>query len=242
MILLGMFSSGVACLAAGRGTLRFTQPTPVEGSPPGDGVLHSANEFLILLGSEGSVGAFSLKLGGEPQNHIIGFSALLLVVQFLLQLLLIPQGTLFGQAMFLATFACSWMYNCYLSSIDKEEVQRDILMSNILRMKPQDLKKYEFTKRTTAVIFLLWILQPSDKEMLLDELLPNNTATWKAWKKDVLEQLGSNALPKSPPNVQKEENLLKSLHTLSDLAHTMYWNYKQSHNTAVMDPTNAQNA
>ncbi|KAG8841616.1 hypothetical protein FRB91_004822 [Serendipita sp. 411] len=37
--------------------------------------------------------------------------------------------------MFLATFVCSWVYNCYLSSIDKEEVQRGMLMSKVLDRK-----------------------------------------------------------------------------------------------------------
>ena len=39
--------------------------------------------------------------------------AFLLLSQFIVQLLLVPQGTLFGQIMFLASFTVSWGYNVY---------------------------------------------------------------------------------------------------------------------------------
>ncbi|KAG9053271.1 hypothetical protein FS842_008407, partial [Serendipita sp. 407] len=225
MILLGMLSSGVACYAAGRGTLSFDQPKSSNGSPRGDGVLHSGDKFVVLMGAEQSVcavtrGWFSLKFDHQPleksgqsgqlehhhqqhqqhQHHRMGFSSLLLVVQFLLQLLLIPQGTLFGQIMFLATFVCSWVYNCYLSSIDKEEVQRGMLMSKVLEIGKPGLKKYTFAKRTTAVVFLLLILQPQDNEGILNELLPNNTKIWKIWKEQVLKRLSAGKGFESLPN------------------------------------------
>ncbi|KAG8820584.1 hypothetical protein FRC17_010110 [Serendipita sp. 399] len=265
MIVLGMISSGVACLVVGLGTLKFVHPKPAKGSPPGDGVLHAGSDFVVLRGEEASVnaitrGSFSLKLSGAPQNHAIGFSALLLVVQFFVQLLLIPQGTLFGQVMFLVTFACSWVYNCYLSSIDKQELQTSILMKNVLGIEKSTLKstlkKYLFTKRTTAVVFLLLVLQPPEKAMLLNELLPNDTEVWRKWKKEVLDQLGGkgqkrfvfpsandNAAPLAPNDAALLENLYEYTHN----AYTMYLDYEQSSDEssiysreAKMDPANAE--
>ncbi|KAG8805076.1 hypothetical protein FRC18_006895, partial [Serendipita sp. 400] len=210
MILLGMLSSGVACYAAGRGTLAFRQPKPSARSPPGNGVLYSGDKFVVLVGDEESVsavtrGRFSLSYGEGSQHHRMGFSSLLLTIQFLLQLLLIPQGTLFGQLMFLVTFICSWVYNCYLSSIDKEEVQRSILMAKILKIEGPGVRRYTFTKRTTAVVFLLLVLQARDKEAMLNELLPNNTKIWKTWKDQVLKQLGEKKEIENPANDWSEE-------------------------------------
>ncbi|KAG8809546.1 hypothetical protein FRC19_005156 [Serendipita sp. 401] len=232
MILLGMFSSGFACYAAGRGELIFSQPSTADGSPAGDGILYSGDRFVVLTGKEESVcavtrGGFSLNLAGESQHHRMGVSSLLLVVQFLLQLLLIPQGTLFGQIMFLVTFVCSWLYNCYLSSIDKEEVQRNILMSSILGIDPSNMKKYTFTKRTTAVVFLLLVLQPQDKERMLNKLLPNKTDIWKKWKEQVLDQLDGEK-PFDFPSIDSsngkvdDHKLLENLYAFANNAYEMY--------------------
>ncbi|KAG8811551.1 hypothetical protein FRC18_003415 [Serendipita sp. 400] len=234
MILLGMLASGVACFAAGRGTLDFKQPKPSPVSPRGDGVLYSGDKFVVVIGAEEAVcavtrGGFFLDYGHRPQHHRMGFSSLLLTIQFLLQLLLIPQGTLFGQVMFLATFVCSWMYNCYLSSIDKEEVQRSILKSKILKIEDPDVRRYTFAKRTAAVVFLLLVLQSHDKEVILNELLPNNTDIWKTWKGNVLQQLRereeSESLSNNGSNGE-DGNLLNDLRGYAQTALTTYGTYK----------------
>ncbi|KAG8818430.1 hypothetical protein FRC17_010836 [Serendipita sp. 399] len=236
MIALGMLSSGIACLT-------------------GDGVLHSGTDFVAVIGKEESVcsitrGAFSIELRGAPRNHIIGLSAILLIVQFFLQLLLIPQGTLFGQVMFLVTFACSWVYNCYLSSIDKEEVQRTLLMEQVLgirRSRPgirrsesrvrlsessePNIQKYVFAKRTTAVVFLLLVLRPLDKEMILNQLLPNDTLVWRKWKREILEQLRTIELESEHPAAHpptEDDNLLNSLRIYACIAREMYKVYQEN--------------
>lgn len=55
MILLGILSRGFACLFIGSGDLVFDHPKPAEGSPPGDGILGSDQEPVLLKGSEDAV-------------------------------------------------------------------------------------------------------------------------------------------------------------------------------------------
>jgi hypothetical protein len=64
---------------------------------------------------------------------------MLFFLQFIMQLLLIPQGNLGGQLMFLASFAIVWANNCVHGSIDKEAVQMDLLRQSIY----MTIEKYE---------------------------------------------------------------------------------------------------
>ena len=57
--------------------------------------------------------------------------------------------------MFLTSLGCSWLYNSYLSSLDKESIQRRILVNTILQ-KP-DMRKYRLGTRTTMVVFVLLV-------------------------------------------------------------------------------------
>lgn len=193
MILLGILSSGISCFVIGSGILKFSHPIPAKGSPKGDGVLQAQMEpeLIALRGEEGAVnsitrGAFSLKFSGEPEYRAIGLSAMLLTTQFLLQLLLIPQGNLFGQIMFLSTLAVSWVYNCYLSSLDRERIQAEILTKKVFR--DPVIKRYQLGTRTAAVVFLVLALQPPNPKKMLDALLPDS-ATWEIWKKVVGEKV-----------------------------------------------------
>ncbi|KAI0371812.1 hypothetical protein BV20DRAFT_965098 [Pilatotrama ljubarskyi] len=199
MILLGMVSSGVSCFVIGTGVFTFTHPKHANGVPRGDGILVSEgdNEVVVLRGSEGAVtpitrGRFSLKFSSEPEYHNIGGCSLLLTVQFLAQLLLVPQGEIFGQIMFLCSLAVSWGYNSYLSSLDRESFQRRILFDQLLQ-KPSR-RKFELGTRTTLVVFVLLLLstaEPAALRKLLDDLLPNETLVWIVWKGVVIEKVCS---------------------------------------------------
>ncbi|GBE87514.1 hypothetical protein BKA93DRAFT_730116 [Sparassis latifolia] len=195
MILLGIISSGVACYVIGSGQLVFKHPasTVAPGAPKGDGILITENGIVVLTGEEGAVtavtrGRFALRLKSEPEYRNIGMAAVLLNVQFLAQLLLIPQAHLFGQLMFLASLAVSWAYNSYLSSLDKEKVQMEIL-DQVLDHPSK--RKYSLGTRTTAAIFVLLVLDCLHPEKLLDEMLPNDTKAWRIWKEAVIPRLQS---------------------------------------------------
>ena len=131
----------------------------------------------------------------------IGLCSLLLVLQFVTQLLLIPQGSLFGQIMFLSSFAVSWAYNLFLSSMDKGYLQEDLL-AQALSLSDDNMKTYKLGTRTTAAVFACLALQPecSSGEWekrgfkprdILRQFIPNDTAVWAVWREQVLEQMKS---------------------------------------------------
>ncbi|KAI0787300.1 hypothetical protein C8Q74DRAFT_1315314 [Fomes fomentarius] len=190
-IALGMFTSGVACLIIGSGRLTFSHPKPANGAPRGDGILVDDGAGVIVLrGDEAAVnsltrGRFSLELkfGGKPRYSAIGYASILLTVQFLVQLVLIPQGTLFGQVMFVTSLAVSWMYNMYLSSLDKEDRQTAILMK-VLRLEESDLRKFLLGSRTAMAVF-----SQSRMSKLLHDLIPNDTEVWQRWRELVADRL-----------------------------------------------------
>ncbi|KAH7922536.1 hypothetical protein BV22DRAFT_1037376 [Leucogyrophana mollusca] len=215
MILLGIVSNGLACLVIGSGTLSvdtFTDQTARRRQ--GDGIL-LGDEIVILKGREEAVnaitkGKFVLDMErrgrderratqGEdqekgadeedkerPEYRKIGCCSLLLTLQLLFQLLLIPQGTLFGQIMFLSSLAVSWAYNSFLASLEKEKIQADILC-DVLNRPP--MKRYELGTRTMMAVFVVLVLAPSNPSKLLDELLPNDIEVWRIWKGMVLERM-----------------------------------------------------
>ena len=203
MIVLGMVANGLSCFIIGTGTFIFTHPQPAQGAPPGDGILVQDEQIIVLKGDESAInpvtrGRFSLKYKSEPNYHDIAGSSFLLTVQFLAHLLLVPQGTIFGQIMFLTSLAISWLYNSYLSSLDKESIQRRILVNTILQ-KP-DMRKYRLGTRTTMVVFVLLVLasrdtpgrtqvEPRNLRTMLNDLLPNDTEVWNRWKEVLKEKM-----------------------------------------------------
>ena len=192
LILLGILTNGISCLVIGSGKFAFTHPDPAKGSPPGDGILGSDKEIVVLRGTEGAVkaithGRFYLSFASEAQYKNIGWCSVLFTIQFIAQLLFIPQGSLFGQIMFVTSLGVSWIYNSWLSSLDKEKIQLDILLNSVL--KNPVLTRYCLGTRTTMVVFILLVLQPEEPTKILNELLPNDTKVWKQWKETVVRRL-----------------------------------------------------
>ncbi|RPD65812.1 hypothetical protein L226DRAFT_179350 [Lentinus tigrinus ALCF2SS1-7] len=228
MIGFGMFCSGVSCWVIGSGEFKFTHPEPAAGAPVGDGYLMDNEQVVILRGAEGAVnpitrGRFSLQYDSHPRYHNIGWSSVLLTIQFLLQLLVVPQGTIFGQVMFLASLAASWLYNSFLSSLDKEIIQRRILVNDILA-KPA-LHKYRLGTRTAMAVFVMLVLSSSESmdrrslRKLLDDLLPNDTDAWCRWKYTVVKEIALRSKDREPNFQLREstareadEKLLKNLY------------------------------
>ncbi|OJA18663.1 hypothetical protein AZE42_10099 [Rhizopogon vesiculosus] len=132
----------------------------------------------------------------------IGLCSLLLVLQFLTQLLLIPQGTLFGQVMFLTSFGVSWVYNLFLASMDKEYLQEELLLQ-ALGLSDEYMKTYKLGTRTTAAVFACLALQPEcdsgewerrgfKPQVIIRQFIPNDTHVWAVWRDQVLEQMKNN--------------------------------------------------
>ena len=245
MILIGIISSGLASLVIGKGRLVITSvKNPASGVPPGHGILMGDDEVVVIKGEERDVnaitkGRFDLKTdskqGDEEKGtvrsyHAIGLCSLLLLLQFLLQLLLVPQGLLFGQIMFLISLGVSWGYSSYLSSLEKEKIQTDILFETLGH--PEMLRFRAGTRTTMAVFVCLLVfhgvnrLSPekdrASRLKILGSCLANDTPAWGRWREKVVQQLlniddGSGSLPYLRENEEdralseEERELLKVL-------------------------------
>lgn len=200
MILLGIISSGIACLVIGSGELTLdTVKKPAPGAPPGDGMLIGDDTVIVVKGAEKDInaitkGKFLLTIGGGPTYNCIGFCSLLLLVQFLLQLLLIPQGSLFGQIMFLGTLGVSWAYNSYLSSLEKERIQAKVLIRKLGKPK---MRKFRLGTRTTMTVFACLLVCDGMESpygginpgKILRDFIPNDTQVWQRWRNKVTRQM-----------------------------------------------------
>lgn len=194
MIALGMVTSGLASTALGSAMLTFDHPIAASGAPSGDGFLMGNREVVIVKGEEDAVntitrGRFSLSFKSHGAYNMVGVSSVLFGIQFLAQLLLVPQGTLYGQTMFLGSLAASWLYSSRVAALDNGKIQRKVLIDTILE-KPR-MRKYVLGTRTSMAVFTLLVLKPDNVERQLDELLPNDTKVWKIWKENVVRRLKS---------------------------------------------------
>ncbi|KAF8415493.1 hypothetical protein L210DRAFT_3586053 [Boletus edulis BED1] len=203
VILAGMITSGLTSAVIGEGRLVIESVMrPFAGAPPGHGILIGEDEVVVIKGAEGDVnvitkGRFDLVMAGAKMRyHAIGLCSLLLLVPVLLQLLLIPQGTFFGQLMFLVSLGVSWVYNFYLSSLEREKLHTDIFFEAL--GSPQMLR-FQAGTRTTMATFVCLLLfhgverssPEKDRDLrikILDSCLPNDTVIWRRWKEKVVEQ------------------------------------------------------
>jgi hypothetical protein len=190
------------------------------------------NGVIILKGKEKNVnaitkGKFSLQLKGAPEYTAVGLCSLLLEVQFLLQLLLIPQGSLFGQIMFLTSVVASWAYNSFLASLDKGKLQRKLFF-NTIGLHQKVMLGFEASTRTSMAAFACFVLcedlprplKGIEPMKFLLEFLPNETPVWQKWRAQVVAQVEKEEDEKSifqPGNVDmsgltsNEQTLLATL-------------------------------
>ncbi|KAG1717467.1 uncharacterized protein EDB91DRAFT_1191027 [Suillus paluster] len=171
--------------------------------------------------------------GAPPEYRNIGICSLLLTTQFIAQLLLIPQGTIFGQIMFVTSLAVSWAYNSWLSSLDKEEIQRKLLLDVVL--KRPSLRKFLLGTRTTMAVFVLLALKPLHPDKVLDDILPNDTKVWKRWKTTILSRIEQGyemnfelADWHDESFDEQESTLLKTLFNDAHAAYIGYTNHLKS--------------
>ncbi|KIK37323.1 hypothetical protein CY34DRAFT_810437 [Suillus luteus UH-Slu-Lm8-n1] len=231
LIMIGVISSGISCLVMGSAQLEFASvKEAAKGVPPADGVLLMRTDVVILRGAEKDIdpitkGKFVLKMNGGPEFRRIGLCSLLLLAQFLLQLLLIPQATTFGQIMFISSLAASWAYNSFLSSLEQEKIQINILLK-ALRHPP--MLKIALKNRASQAVFTCLVLsdnvrRPSNSDFKPKEVLqcfvPNETRVWNTWRDKVVEELEKQEEDRSfdlssselPGFTDHEKQLLKSL-------------------------------
>ena len=216
MILLGIVSGGLANLVIGRGRLVIRNSVRNSVADPPPGILLGEDNVVVIKGDQGAVNAitrarFELDTGLETKGTFRrslrqSYSAMsvlclfLFTSQFILQLLLIPQGTLFGQIMFVASLSASWTYNYYLSSFDREKIQAKLLFQTL--GNPLLRRFCVGTKPTMAVLVCLLLFhdvrdscaqEGQDRRLgILHACLPHvnaNRGVWKKWMDKVVEQL-----------------------------------------------------
>ncbi|KAG2362394.1 hypothetical protein BDR07DRAFT_1333311 [Suillus spraguei] len=209
LILLGVISGGTSCFVIGSAQLDFLagvkEPSP--GTPPADGLLLMRNNVVIVRGAEKDVnpitkGKFVLRMGGGPEYRRIGLCSLLLLAQFLLQLLFIPQASTFGQIMFMSSVAASWTYNSFLSSLEPEKIQLDILWKALDNPR---LTKFGLKNRAAQAVFACLVLGDGTHKLSVDfkpkkvlqRFISNDTRVWDVWRDKVAEQLENNKKEKS---------------------------------------------
>ena len=235
-------------LGQGKVTFQHPKPAP-NAPPGDGILWAADNAVVVILGSERAVntvtrGRFFLQYGplpetkdgngmeedtkrelnsapegGAPNSLLIGLSGVLLIIQFFVQLLFIPQAKTFGQLMFLLTLATSWGYNILISSIDREDIQTRILRGHDILDLPDipknggedqgtrrraqvRVRKFEFGTWTAMATFAWLTLQrdpatPLNKfqsAKILNALIPNDTDVWTRWKQLVMEKLRSGEL------------------------------------------------
>ncbi len=195
MISYGAFANGITLLVLGTGDLCLDLTKPSPESPPGDGIMWDSKKIILVLGKERIISTilhsgYRLEYSNDLKYQKIGFCSILLLVQFLLQLFLIPQGILVGQILFLSTLAMSWICNGYLASFDREEMQSDLLFELIGTPK---CYKLTYDKWSAAVAFTMSYFDFTDAEPegILNELIPNNTPSWNLWKECICAAIKS---------------------------------------------------
>ncbi|KAI9461120.1 hypothetical protein HD554DRAFT_2176402 [Boletus coccyginus] len=202
VILVGILASGFASMTIGSKKLILESvDNPSWGSPPGDGILVPMiweDMVVVVKGAEHAVnaitkGKFGLKLGGRVLGHAIGISSLLLVLEFLAQLFLIPQGMFFGQLMFVTSLCVSWVYNFHISSLKRERLLADVLFRKL--GNPQ-IHKFLLGTRTTMAVFVTLLVfhgvpnpSPLAVQKMLHFFLPNDTDVWERWRRKVARQV-----------------------------------------------------
>lgn len=212
VILVGMFTSGFASMVIGSGRLMLRAPMSFMGpeTPPGHGIATSVadNDTVIVVRGSGHAidvitrGKFELRgdevndelLGDEHWQKGIRLCALFYLVECVAQLVLIPQGSLFGQIMFIFSLCVSWAYSYRLASFKKERLQAELLFNKLGEPRIQN---FTVGTRTTTGVFTCLLLShgahhlasPSLYHQILSAILPNDTPVWRRWRDKVIKQL-----------------------------------------------------
>ncbi|KAI0793785.1 hypothetical protein C8Q74DRAFT_532041 [Fomes fomentarius] len=165
LIAFGALAHGLSCLLMGLGRVEVTTDTKEEEKEVnerthGSRILDDGPHIIILLGENRAIktithGGFSFELFGEPEYHWIGYSAVLLTAQFFLQLILIPLATLYGQLMFIASLAASWLHTAILSSSSiRDRLEQGVIEEQVFQKRPAKTN-YMFDSRATMAVFTL---------------------------------------------------------------------------------------
>ncbi|KAG8219251.1 hypothetical protein J3R82DRAFT_90 [Butyriboletus roseoflavus] len=110
-------------------------------------------------------------------------------------------GMLMGEGevviMFCVSLGVSWGYNSYLSSLEKEKIQTDLLFQTL---ENPEMLRFRAGTRTTMAVFVCLLLfhgveavSPQEdrarRVKILQSCLKNDTVVWRRWSDKVVKQL-----------------------------------------------------
>lgn len=151
---------------------------------------HRTRDELAVNAIKG--GKFNLQ-GGKHWQGALRVCSLLYFAEFLVQLILTPQGTTFGHIIFIVSLCVSWMCSHHFSSF-QEKLQVELLFIKLGKPK---IRKFHVGTRTAMTVFVCLLLfhdvhhlaSSNEYNRILTALLPNATPVWRGWKDRVIKQL-----------------------------------------------------
>ncbi|KAF8132292.1 hypothetical protein EV363DRAFT_1416558 [Boletus edulis] len=204
LIILGIVSSGFSSLALGSATLKIRVPIPSAASPPGDGLmLLDDGSIIVLKGEEADVnvvtkGEFELDYStgilpaSKASHHWIQFAPLDDAV-----LGTAPQSSLAAPSLAKSSSSspslrperiiCTW-YRMKESSLHRDILSRELSARHgKLDARHEDANGRDGRQEPLK----------SKPNMVLSNVLPNDTPVWAYWRSKVLKELERFWNPKS---------------------------------------------
>lgn len=136
----------------------------------------------------------------------MGLSAMM--IQFLMQIILIPQGTLFGQLMFATSLGLSSIYNVYLATRQDSFQTRFLL--DLYGLKESSFKRTLLTSKAGMAVFACLALRHLPlyaPRKILNTLVEGEGVVWGRWKELVVRKLESG----EPVEFSEEERRWEGL-------------------------------
>lgn len=104
--------------------------------------------------------------------------------------------------MFISSLAASWAYNSFLSSLEQEKIQVDVLWRALDNPR---LSKFGLKSRAAQAVFACLVLGDGIKrpsvdfkpKKVLQRFISNDTRVWDVWRDTVAEQLENTKEDKS---------------------------------------------
>ncbi|EIW76352.1 hypothetical protein CONPUDRAFT_168910 [Coniophora puteana RWD-64-598 SS2] len=237
IILIGILAGGISNIVIGAGAVKVDyNKNPAKGSPPGDGLLIGSAEVTIIRGREMDTniitkGRFRIDSANVYNRRLTGFCSFLLLLQFLAQLLLVPQGTFMGQVWFLTSLAASWAYTSFFPSKEHDDVQQKFLWK---KLGDPHIHRFKFGSRTAMAVFAVLALEPTCPMEMVDELLSNKTTVWRIWRQILKTELSRLRDEESEKETESVDfDLEVAFHSLSDGDKTLLENLKHDLRTGI---------
>ncbi|KAI5991874.1 hypothetical protein EDD15DRAFT_2273988 [Pisolithus albus] len=160
-----------------------TRCSSVESSIPGEYVIGSGTEIVLLRGERRAVSSI-IRTETMHRRDALQHLPVLYAIIVLVGLFQEPWVTRIVMWLPFVVMCCAWL-QWYHPSILKAVRWPGFLKPGLRGL---ELRKYTFSTRAGGVVFALFLLQDEKAAKVMDELLPSpNNRAWKKWKTTVLD-------------------------------------------------------